>query len=54
VSKVDFSIDVIKDLTPGSPKIGNMIIGAAQATPTGDYGGFTSSDPTIIGTKILP
>ena len=54
VSKVDFSIEVLKDLTPGTPKSGNMIIGAAQATPTGDNGGFNSTDPTIIGTTILP
>jgi hypothetical protein len=54
VSKVDFSIQVNKDLTPGVAKSGTMIIGAAQATPTGPNGGFLSTDPTIVGTKVLP
>jgi hypothetical protein len=54
LAKVDFSIQVNKDLTPGTPKSGTMIIGAAQATPTGNNGGFLSTDPTIVGTKVLP
>jgi hypothetical protein len=54
VSKVDFSIEVLKDLTPGQSKSGLMIIGAAQATPTGENGGFLSTDPTIVGTSVLP
>ena len=54
VSKVDFSIEVLKDITPGSAKSGTMIIGAAQETPSGDFGGFHSTDPTIIGTSVLP
>ena len=54
LAKVDFSIQVNKDLTPGVAKSGTMIIGAAQATPTGPNGGFLSTDPTIVGTKVLP
>jgi hypothetical protein len=54
VSKVDFSIEVLKDLTPGSEKSGTMMIGVAQATPTGANGGFMSTDPTIVGTAVLP
>jgi hypothetical protein len=52
--KVDFSIQVNKDITPGVAKTGTMIIGAAQATPTGSFGGFMSTDPTIVGTAVLP
>jgi hypothetical protein len=47
--KVDFSITVLKDITPGTPKSGNMIIGAAKENLP-----FHSTDPAIIGTTVLP
>ena len=49
VAKVDFSIQVNKDLTPGVAKSGTMIIGAANANLT-----YNSTNPAIIGTPVLP
>jgi hypothetical protein len=47
--KVDFSIQVNKDLTPGTAKTGTMIIGAANANLP-----YNSTNPAIIGTPVLP
>jgi hypothetical protein len=45
--KVDFSIQVNKDLTPGTQKTGTMILGATNANL-----GFLSTDSRIIGHNV--
>jgi hypothetical protein len=47
--KVDFSIQVNKDLTPGTQKSGTMILGASNANLS-----FLSTDSRLIGDKIAP